>query len=72
MCILFYFPNRIYPCVLSAVGLDVCINLSSVVVQSDFNVSMNISRFIYNCWFKSWILLESLKDRVDPCIGGLY
>ena len=45
--------------------------MSSVDVQSNFGVFMNICRFLYNCWFKSWILLESLKDRVDACIGGL-
>ena len=53
---------------MSVVSLDVCINLSSVAVQSDFGVFMNICRFLYNYWFKSWILLESLKDRVDACM----
>ena len=56
---------------MSVVSLYVCINLSSVDVQSDFGVFMNICRFLCNCWFKSWILLESLKDGVDACIGGL-
>ena len=32
---------------------------------------MNICRFLCNGWFKSWILLESLKDRVDGCTGGI-